>query len=71
MIVDDGAGFDTALVEDRGQYGLGLVNMKELARNLGGDLNIESTPGRGTVVSCAIPFYDNTKALSAREKLIV
>lgn len=71
VIVDDGAGFDTALVEDRGQYGLGLVNMKELARNLGGDLNIESPPGRGTVVSCAIPLYDNTKALSAREKLIV
>jgi len=28
--------------------------MKELARSMGGNLSIESKPGKGTVVSCVV-----------------
>jgi signal transduction histidine kinase len=36
--------------------GLGLVNMRERARQLGGTFELNSRPGRGTTVRVAIPF---------------
>jgi len=55
---DDGKGFDVTKVENQyAQRGsLGLLNMKERAELVGGQLTIESTPGRGTLVSLIVPL---------------
>jgi signal transduction histidine kinase len=54
FVVDDGAGF----VVDDG-YGssehLGLVGMAERASALGGRLDVDSVPGRGTDVRAWLP----------------
>ena len=53
-VSDDGSGF---LVErPSGSGGLGLVNMRERMRALGGRLEVESQPGRGTAVLAEVPF---------------
>lgn len=48
---DNGQGFDQ--LEKRS--GIGLSNMKRRTLILNGKLNIDSTPGRGTTVSVAVP----------------
>jgi signal transduction histidine kinase len=48
MICDNGHGFDLTRVEQQGRLGLGLQGMKERARLMGGRMEIESAPGRGT-----------------------
>jgi signal transduction histidine kinase/ABC-type uncharacterized transport system substrate-binding protein len=45
---DNGTGFDPA--HDRGRHSLGLASMKERVHLLGGELDIDSAPGRGTTV---------------------
>ena len=47
-ISDDGAGFDPARGADR--HGMGLDLMRERVAELGGQLQLESTPGEGTTV---------------------
>ncbi len=49
-VQDDGAGF----AADR-RRGHGLDNMSARARSLGGELQVESTPGRGTRVILTLP----------------
>lgn len=52
-IEDDGRGFDpSALVN--GKRGLGLSSLTERARMLGGEVLIDSSPGRGTTVTVTI-----------------
>ncbi|MFD0369913.1 sensor histidine kinase [Streptomyces sp. NPDC059071] len=56
-VADDGRGFDPAASRaDDGVRGHGLPAMRVRARQLGGTLTIESTPGEGTVLSAAIPL---------------
>ena len=50
---DDGQGFDTALVRP----GLGLESMRSRSRFLGGELTVESTPGRGTRITVNLPLH--------------
>jgi signal transduction histidine kinase len=53
-IEDDGPGFD---VEEAARQGrLGLLGMRERASLLGGTLEIESSPGKGTTVYARIPL---------------
>ena len=54
-ISDDGAGFDPG-----GDFPghLGLRSMRERAARLGGTLEIESTPGKGTHIRARIPLRD-------------
>ena len=47
-IRDDGRGFDPQLIPD-GHLGISI--MAERAKKIGGDLQIQSKPGRGTEVS--------------------
>lgn len=56
VIEDDGRGFDPAGVT-RGvrNRSLGLVSMRERAALAGGELQIESTAGRGTTVRVRVP----------------
>lgn len=51
-ITDDGCGFDPKKV---GVGGMGLSNMKERARKMGGKINIKSAPGAGTQITVTIP----------------
>lgn len=63
-IVDDGRGFDAAEWDrvDRGAGGpgYGLHSMRARLRELGGGLDIESTPGDGTALSAHVPLIHAT-----------
>jgi signal transduction histidine kinase len=48
-VTDDGIGFEPGRAELRSRH-LGLTSMEERARDLGGRLEVASTPGRGTTV---------------------
>ncbi|MDD5702528.1 MAG: PAS domain-containing sensor histidine kinase [Dehalococcoidales bacterium] len=53
VISDNGEGFDTkqALKKSAGKGSLGLLSMRERSDLIGANLNIESRPGQGTIVS--------------------
>ena len=53
-IVDDGQGFDLETAKHRG--GMGLVSIRERAKEMRGTLTIESSPGQGTVVKVGVPL---------------
>lgn len=57
QVEDEGPGFDLAAVT--ANYGsrasLGLLNMQERAAMVGGQLRIDTAPGKGTVVSITVP----------------
>jgi signal transduction histidine kinase len=53
QVRDDGIGFDARFVR-----GLGLLGMEERVRRLGGDLRLESHPGRGTLISAELPLSE-------------
>jgi signal transduction histidine kinase len=58
VVRDDGIGFDKAAVmrsyEKRGSFG--LLNIDERARLVGGQANLESEPGKGTVITIMVPI---------------
>lgn len=54
VIADDGQGFDLETV--RHHNGLGLHNIQQRARLYGGQVNIETAPGRGTRLTITIPM---------------
>jgi signal transduction histidine kinase len=58
VVEDDGKGFDVrALLEGPATVkNLGLVGMQERARMIGGEMDIESRPDRGTRVRIRIPL---------------
>jgi signal transduction histidine kinase len=52
-VVDDGAGFDLAGLA--GRRGHGFVNMSDRLGAIGGTVDVDSAPGRGTRVSGTVP----------------
>jgi signal transduction histidine kinase len=58
-VVDDGAGYDPADVEDRPGH-LGLALIRERAELAGGWCRIESSPGSGTTVEFWVPFGESS-----------
>ena len=52
-IIDDGKGFQPERTR-----GMGILGMQERVRQLGGDLAIRSTPGKGTAVHAELPIDD-------------
>jgi signal transduction histidine kinase len=50
-VVDDGIGFDSAF----SPAGMGLANMRTRAYGLGGTVEVESIPGKGTTVEVRFP----------------
>jgi len=57
-VQDDGSGFDTQAAV-AGHYGLEI--MKDRARRIGGNLEIQSTPGAGTKLSLTMPMTEVPK----------
>lgn len=54
VVVDDnGKGFDVAILEERGHMGIKVI--KERAEKLGGYLEVDSSPGKGTRVTFLVP----------------
>src|SRR5262249_44675220 len=66
---DDGTGFDVARAEERAARGgsLGLAGMRERVGLLGGRLDIESTPGSGSVIRVRFPLPDGANGAGADE----
>ena len=64
IVEDDGIGFD-ADGEARG-HGFGLVGMQERAALVGGSLEIESSPGKGTTVLVRIAVPDAASSVVGR-----
>jgi len=65
-VADDGKGFDPDAVRDRG--GMGLANMQERIAELGGQLAIRSTPGKGTTVQVTLDVPDSERQIAGRER---
>jgi|CXWL01.1.fsa_nt_gi PAS domain S-box-containing protein len=58
IVEDDGSGFDPeAESNSEVSKGLGLIGMRERAALVGGDIEIESAPGRGTAIYVRVPLY--------------
>jgi signal transduction histidine kinase len=57
LIKDDGKGFHVSAHETRrGQKGLGLIGMRERLNALGGTLQVQSEPDRGTSLLITVPL---------------
>lgn len=56
LVEDDGVGFDRPIMEGPPGEHIGLTIMQDRARQLGGELRIESEPGEGTRV--LLTFHD-------------
>jgi len=54
-IADDGTGFDPASTPRIGDA-MGIRAMREMLESLSGGLTIDSTPGKGTAVTAALPY---------------
>lgn len=55
-VVDDGRGFDPALLSSSPEGGFGVPAMRARARSLGGTFTVESAPGQGTAVAVSLPL---------------
>ena len=55
-VEDDGQGFDPAQVTGEGQRYFGLQIMRERAESVGGDLELDSRPGKGTRLVIRVPL---------------
>lgn len=55
VVRDEGAGFDPGLVRQKEHSRWGLLGMQERAVLLGGQLAIDTAPGKGTSVTVVIP----------------
>ena len=56
---DDGKGFDLQKVQLT--LGHGISNMQTRARNLGGDLEITTDPGKGTIIMIWMPYIQDVE----------
>jgi signal transduction histidine kinase len=55
-VEDDGVGFDLSSLPRREEHRFGILGMKERAEALGGELEISTSPGEGTVVTARFPL---------------
>ena len=62
QIVDDGKGFDSASSASapNGKRGLGLMGMKERMSVIGGELHLQSQPGKGTAIHLIVPLQQGS-----------
>ncbi len=64
VVRDDGRGFDVAAARHRAALGgsLGLISMQERVALAGGDMKIDSAPGRGTSIRVRVPLTTGSDA---------
>lgn len=67
-ITDDGDGFDTSGPKAARLGHFGLIGMRERARKIGGDLEIQSSPGEGTTISLTVSIPPGTTTVSKPKK---
>ncbi len=60
LVEDNGKGFNPEATKNR-RKGIGLIGMKERAALVGGTLEIESVPGRGTTIFVRVPASSKKK----------
>ena len=69
-VFDPFAQADLSISRRYGGTGLGLAISRQLAHLMGGDLDAESEPGKGTTFTCVLPFEEARKsALAALDGL--
>jgi len=64
-VTDDGMGFDLVKAA-RHKKSVGLLSMRERAELIGGSLQIQSTPGKGTAVTLLLPIEKKVEPLRVR-----
>jgi two-component system CheB/CheR fusion protein len=57
QVRDDGTGFEDTALDDAG---MGIRIMNYRARIIGGTLDLNSSPGTGTIVTCTLPQTNST-----------
>jgi signal transduction histidine kinase len=57
-LIDDGVGFDPSVATN--DDGVGLPSMRERINRLGGELEIQSSPGKGAMISFVLPFANRS-----------
>lgn len=62
----DGFSYDAASSSPVGDLGFGLISMKDRIEFIGGDMSIDTQPGRGTTVTIVFPS-PNPKHIAQRE----
>ena len=69
-VADDGVGFDISELSSQGYKtgGFGLFNIRERLGQIGGRLNVESKPGRGTKVTLVAQINHQNKKSKGRQK---
>ena len=55
-VEDEGAGFDSAILELRSNRGFGLFSVSDQIGRLGGKMELVSESGAGTCVTLRVPF---------------
>ncbi|MGC5567475.1 GAF domain-containing sensor histidine kinase [Streptomyces sp. FR-108] len=53
-VTDDGRGFEPSATRRAGRH-LGLVSMRDRTNGVGGELTVESAPGKGTTIEMEVP----------------
>lgn len=67
-IIDNGTGFDTAIIEQEGKIGLGIRNIHFLTHSLDGNIQMNSGPGKGTSIVICFP---HEQAQAVYEEVVV
>jgi signal transduction histidine kinase len=57
-LIDDGVGFDPSVATN--DDGVGLPSMRERINRLGGELEIQSSPGKGAMISFVLPLANRS-----------
>ncbi len=71
IVEDDGRGFDVSAPEARLNGGVGLVGLVRRAAQVGGRVQIDSTPGWGTRIRADLPYEQQLDHLADRARLRV
>lgn len=65
-VSDHGCGFDVSRLRDDASDRFGLLSIRERMTALGGTLDLQSEPGKGTVASLYLPFTASGKITDAQ-----
>lgn len=67
VVSDNGAGFDSSRSQNSGDSGtgFGLFGVQERVESVGGTLEVDTAPGRGTRVALEFPVTTSDESLEA------